>query len=436
MTQTNAITNSTIRTKRGAASLYVVIFTTLLLGIITLSFIRIIISEVGQTGNTDLSQSAYDSALAGVEDAKVALLRYHDCLSGRSTGSNGLECNAIISAMQEGIASESCDVVRDTLNRSTAEGSDREEVIIQESNDSSSTLLQAYTCVKIAEELPDYRTTLNSSFRTRIIPIRTASMDDIDSISIKWYSSVNNSGSTSLNFMPSGSYASFQPKNDYTPPVISVQLIQAGQSFVPNTDFNVPAGNTTTNRAEVFLYPVSSGAPSGAISAFAYTQTANKLPDDSFDQFGYESDRIEKVNCNLSGGKEFACEAEILLPSPINPPRSDNATFVRVGLPYGTPTTDISLELHKNGGSGSSIVDFNGVQASVDSTGRANDLYRRIETRIELVDIYYPYPEFTVQLDGTSQSDGIYKQFYSTQNCWASDDGEAHSCNNNDQNNY
>lgn len=67
--------------KKGVASLYVVIFATILFGVITLSFIRIILSESQQTGNDDLSQSAYDAAMAGVEDAKLAVNQWYK--SGR-----------------------------------------------------------------------------------------------------------------------------------------------------------------------------------------------------------------------------------------------------------------------------------------------------------------------------------------------------------------
>ena len=66
---------------QGAASIYVVVFTTLLLSVITISFICIILSESSQATSNELSQSAYDSALAGTEDAKVALMKYHDCLN-------------------------------------------------------------------------------------------------------------------------------------------------------------------------------------------------------------------------------------------------------------------------------------------------------------------------------------------------------------------
>ena len=59
------------KTKKGAASFYVVAFSTLILMIIATSFAAIIISEVTRTSNDDLAQSAYDSAMAGVEDAKT-----------------------------------------------------------------------------------------------------------------------------------------------------------------------------------------------------------------------------------------------------------------------------------------------------------------------------------------------------------------------------
>ena len=61
-----------IKNKKGAASFYIVAFSTLIMVIIAASFAAIIISEVTRTSNDDLAQSAYDSALAGVEDAKLA----------------------------------------------------------------------------------------------------------------------------------------------------------------------------------------------------------------------------------------------------------------------------------------------------------------------------------------------------------------------------
>ena len=76
----------------------------IILGIITLGFTRLMLSQATQTTNNDLSQSAYDSALAGVEDAKISVIKYHQCLNkGYSISTGTEECKFLIKTMQEGI---------------------------------------------------------------------------------------------------------------------------------------------------------------------------------------------------------------------------------------------------------------------------------------------------------------------------------------------
>jgi hypothetical protein len=65
----------------------------------------------------------------------------------------------------------------------------------------------------------------------------------------------------------------------------------------------------------------------------------------------------------------------------------------------------------------SKTLPFVGVQARVDSTGRANDLFRRVEARIELVDIYFPLPDYSVQANTD-----IVKNFWVTFNNWFGND--------------
>ena len=78
------------KTKKAAASIYIVIFTTTLLGVIALSFTRIMLAESLRTTNYSLSQSAYNSAQAGIEDAKIVLLRYQNCINfGKYSDSTG-----------------------------------------------------------------------------------------------------------------------------------------------------------------------------------------------------------------------------------------------------------------------------------------------------------------------------------------------------------
>lgn len=448
--------------KHGAASLYVVIFSTLLLGVITLSYIRIIVNEVSRNSNTDLSQSAYDSALAGIEDAKTTLLKYHECLSSGSNATRTDNCRHIISTLQGTngngkLNKDDCDTVNAALYKGAG------EVLIAEkrtgnNNNASTNLLQAYTCVTIAEELGDYRTTLNDGDRMALVPIRTSQINSINSIVIKWFSRSNGS---SLNYMnataPSAAQINtgmtLRPNNtssSYSPPVLYAQLIQTDPTFTPNTDFIVNKNGSHTDRAEVFLYPISKASIDKVteITTSSFANTADKVTDNSnnSDTGGGDSSRLRSVKChsawNKAGSDEYACTAVIGMPKPYNgDTRGDNTTFLRIGLPYGTPETDISVSLYsKSSGNvakylngedvNPGLINFQGVQAKIDSTGRANDMFRRVEARVELVDHYYPYPEFTIETTGS-----INKNYYITKNCWYADNGAIMiGCKNNNKN--
>ncbi len=419
-----------ITTKRGAVSIYAVVFLTLVFGIITLSFTRIIIGESIITVNTDLSKSAYDSAMAGVEDAKIAILKYHDCLSQGYTpnaNSNVGSCQRIIYEMQKGIAESSCDVVTNTLGRETG---DRGETIVQETqsksnNGSASYMEQAYTCVKITEETDDYLTTLTNADSTRIIPLRSADLSQVNAIQFSWYSTAN-AGVDGEKYMIGGSDSNTTLKDNsekYAPPIIALEIFQTDSSGgVP--DFNVAELNVNnynsrgTDHAMLIFEPRKGNAKNFVSKDSVYDHSDK-----------YNNDMIQ-TQCNATSSPNgFACTVTIELPDTYrHTPRVSATTFLKVNLPYKRPNTDISVALCKsvNDNACSGYTTLTGVQAAVDSTGRANDLYRRIETRIELVDLYYPYPEYALHLSGNDASD---KNFYVTRNCWKSDkSGGAQGC--------
>lgn len=410
---------TTIKTRSGAASLFITVFTILLLSIIALSFTRLIMSEVARTSNNDLSQSAYDSALAGIEDAKIALLKYHDCLNKGFKSDPHAQpdtCGRIIYAMSQGIAAQSCDTVANTLNRTIEDHG----VIVQETKNSTTTgnsanMLQAYTCVTIQEELNDYRSTLDTQNRIRIIPLRTAGtgggVNDIASIKLSWFSDVNANHNGIHNTKYSNDLTLPSSAERLAPPVVSVQLLQADQIFSLG-QLSTAAGDNNTNRGALYLKPVARGGSGDSLSSQIVSLSADKSDNQLF-----------TVNC-ASGA--FYCHSQIQLPNTFSGShlRNEGASFLIVTLPYGQPDTDISIQLYNQY---NKPLNFTGVQARVDSTGRANDLYRRVETRIELVDIHFPYPEFAIQMND-SETSVIGKDFWVTRDCWSAENGNKTDC--------
>lgn len=427
--------------KSGATSIYVVVIATLLFGVITVSFIRIIINEASRTTNDELAQSAYDSALAGVEDAKVALKKYYECVLTGADESDPVCTNvktAIEKSMQQNIITEEadgkvtvnqvyCDGVAEALGRPNNGG-----VLIKESTSGDSQTVQAYTCVTLSDTLSDYRSTLSSGSTIRVIPLKTGDDRGIDSVAalkISWFSQID--GTPPYNYgdtRRSGSYTRYSSDNGTgiyyspletasTPPTISAQVIQTSSVF-RLTDLDETNGDGQTDRATVFLTPTDSNDSAGVttisrdILRNSNIHTTTKQP--------------YKIRCNDSATSEFACSAILQLPEPVGGNRNSDTFFLVLSLPYGTPQTQFAVNLCHDDAC-NDIMNFSGVQVSIDSTGRANDMYSRVEARVEFSDASFPFPEFAIQATA-NDGDAIKKNFYVTSDCYVLTDkvDEAH----------
>ncbi len=397
--------------KEGVASFYVVVFATLILLVVVISFAAIIATEMTKSSNDDLSQSAYDSAMAGIEDAKLAYYDYQNCLFKKSAKSLPLpdndgsaSCGEILWYMESdekdykkynedhpGAELDRCDMVSYILGRNNQ---------VTESNVSNN-MQQEYTCVQLNNSLPDYRGTLSSSNTTKVVK---AKFDDVNAskinkIKISWY--VDTGAQKNYNSF-SSSRVSFKQQADI-PPTISLALLQTSELF-DLSDFDTTHGEQT-NRGMLYLVPTDnkSAANKDGDSNYlgAYNGDINYIDKKGFLK---SNDKTAQnlpyaVYCDPDGdeGEEFLCSAEVELPEPINGKRNDDTFVFIVGLPYGKPTTDFSMEFYCADGETCAktnvedeaiITDKNkanlkNVQVNIDSTGRANDLYRRLETRLE-----------------------------------------------------
>lgn len=437
------------RFKKGAASFYIVAFSTLILLIIATSFAAIIISSVTRTTNDDLSQSAYDSALAGIEDAKLAFYNYQNCLKQGDASAamprpgDPLTCSAIMWYVEQGGRNEAeteasdinystCDMVSRILGRvGTDEAS---EVVIQETDIASNNMQQAYTCTKINTSLKDYRSTLSSTNQIRVVRVKLdngVQAKDIKKVKISWGSNISENDFSYSNFssgkviFPQTGIVGFGKVA--TPPTISLALIQTANEF-SLSDFDTTRGSTT-NRGMVYMVPTGGDNGTAASKNVAGNYKAGYNAAEGINHIGAagfleSNNKLGDTNKNLpyavycprqseSSATEFACSTVLDLPDPVPNPvngererSNDTFTFV-VGLPYGKPATDFSLEFYCSEGTtcytdtfsyedgeGNTVTttedtnraNLKGVQIEIDSTGRANDLFRRVTARLEAAD--------------------------------------------------
>ncbi|MBQ3409759.1 hypothetical protein IJG66_00140, partial [Candidatus Saccharibacteria bacterium] len=186
--------------------------------------------------------------------------------------------------------------------------------------------------------------------------------------------------------------------------------------------------NSGTDRATMLFYPTSGSSENSG------TVTASRLIDSN--SKAYRNNPF-KVHCNNDASAPFLCNVFLEMPNTFKGgQRNEGTAYLIVTLPYGEPSTDFSVMLCTSTSGctddgtgtnpGTAVVEFTGVQTKVDSTGRANDLFRRVETRIELVDTYFPYPEFAIQMTGAGEESKIQKSFWVSNNCWISKNGGFH----------
>lgn len=413
--------------KKGAASFYIVAFATLILVVVASSFAIVIISEVSRTSNDDLSQSAYDAALAGVEDAKLAYSNYRICLEKHSsyndslTGDAWVNCQDIVYWMRH----PDCDMVAHILGRIGKY--EKGEVLVQETTTagggSSNNINEAYTCVMIETSLSDYRASLSSSNLYQVVKVNLDNgvrAADIEAVKLSWYSNREGAIHNFTNVLTTTNRVAFQSVNATkvaTPPMLAVGLVQTASVFTLE-QLNGRNVGATTDRATMYFVPTNS--TSMAINSVEnnyvgiYNGSMNKI---TAAQIASTNDHMKDlpfvVYCDPNISEEFMCSVTMVLPEPIGGNRSDETFMFTVALLYEQPDTDFALEFicrdnnpcstttNADGSTtATDVARLDGVQVVIDSTGRANDLYRRVEMRLEAADSTFTYPTYAIQVLG------------------------------------
>lgn len=367
----------------GAVSLFIVVFSTLLITVVTVGFISIMVQEQQQASMTDLSQSAYDSAQAGVEDAKRALLYYQNVCGGSDT----TKCTQAIKDSFSSTAS-----CNDAVKKLTDVGVSNREVAVQ-TNGIGNALDQAYTCVKVNLQTDDYVGVLGQD-TSKFVPL--IGVSDFNTIRIEWFSVKDLQGATTSVNVPSfilgspllnqSNWTSLASPN--RPSIMRAQFIQfSNKNGFSLSDFDSNTANASNNT--LFLYPSNIVDPGKSFGSDV-RQTAKN---------------ITQIHCEPSlASLVYSCSATIKLPKfPLTIKVGDDMAYLNITALYKKTNYRITLL------NGTTPVKFNAVQPSVDSTGRANDLFRRVQSRVELTDTNFPYPEAAVNI-----SDNFCKNFIIT----------------------
>lgn len=385
---------NTMRRQKGAVSIFVVVFSALLITVVTISFIRIMVNDQDRASRNDLSQSAYDSAQAGVEDAKRALLRY---LAACSTTGNATEC----ARAKQAVSSTNCnEIVRysdvigqDSENRTGATGTGFGEIKVQQrSSTGDADLDQAYTCVTAQLLTDDYIGDSPANTST-LVPLKVEQGRTFDTVTVEWFSREDLGGSTSegrvdlrntiespMPLLASGSWPGTRPS------VMRAQLMQVGGSFTLS-DFDQPA-NGESNANTLFMYPTSSSA---AGSSTELLGRDGRRAGDAVAPASPNNAPLP-VRCQNVTDGGYSCQMSLQLPNPVG--GGDRQAFLRLTPLYNGAHFRVTLS------NGMSSERFDSVQPIVDSTGRANDIFRRVASRVNLIDTSFPYPEGALDLTG------------------------------------
>lgn len=357
--------------ERGATSLVIVMFSVLLFVIVAVGFIQLMTSEQRASTDTELSRGAYDSALAGVEDGKRVLKA---CLDNPDLVNNPA-CAVIVAG--------NCSTVSDAGFVTQENGQVYLKSTTSTGGLTDTQYEQAYTCVKISLNTKDYRGYLNDDdgSSTVIVPLKTATA--ATQVSFQWFKL--SAGVDSLDNFPAPNL--LPVKTGWParrPPLLRVELINLQQGS-PITTLDGSSGAWTT-----YLYPKKKG---GVLPQY------NFLTIDGRDHSGSPSPLNtpksvwcnEDVTTNLSS---YVCDATITLPAGVD--TTNGGVYLRVTSMYNsadisaTPQYKVGVDVHD--------AELVQVQPSIDSTGRASDVFRRVEARVESADDDAAYPRATIDM--------------------------------------
>lgn len=371
----------------GFVSLFSTIFFMLLITVITLGFIQVMTNEQQQATNNDLSDSALASAQSGIEDGKRAILKYFSLTAGAQK-------NTYLTQMTSP-KSDTCDALTGSSIATDLGLSSTGNVV------NNSQIDQAYTCLSVNLNSPDFLSQQTVG-KSQIVPLQAVG-GSFEQVKVSWHllSSTVGKDGDGLPGSPSGTAPYYAAGPLLYPQVASGANPSWSRygypSYLRVELFGYPsAGSFTradiTQRSRtVLLVPTTSGGYNATTPIDLGTADPNP------GTFGQSELQPSTVTCDSTPAADigaYACTALLQLPAGATYTSSANNYFLRITPIYGQTHFRVAL-VHSG-----SEVSFNQVQPIVDATGRANNVYRRLQARV-MVNQMTNFPEYALESANT-----------------------------------
>jgi Tfp pilus assembly protein PilX len=357
--------------EQGATALVVVMFSVLLFAVVVVGFMQLMVGEQSASNDNELSRGAYDSALAGVEDGKRVL---QACFDGDTSACDVINANKCSTTSDAGLVGTSGDS-EVYLKSTSATGVNGESYE------------QAYTCVKVALNTPNYLGYLSATESSSVV-IPLVGESNASYVNLEWYSSsASGTGSLLTPPLPTSLLVTKANWPAKRPPVMRVELINMQPAVSDLSSQDSMAGQET-----IYLYPRKKSAIALPVSYLSDSDVRNKN--------GSGGVSLQTVGCddnitsNLSG---YVCNATLTLPAGLD--TTPTATEIRGGIYLRVTALYNSADFSATLQDGAyETINYVKVQPSIDSTGRAADVFRRVEARVESTDDMATYPRATIDI--------------------------------------
>lgn len=352
----------------GLVSIIVVMFTAILLMVVSTGFIRIMVQEESRASNNDLSRTAYESAVAGVEDSKRAIIA---CQRG---GSASAACTAI--------SAKKCSTIQDAGIISSLSNT---AVTIKSGSDKRYISGQAYTCVLIDSQTSDAVYSLKEG-SSRVIPLRVNK--EVSVIRIQWMMK-----SDKVSTISSADSGDSLPKRSMwpadAPALLRIQVVTPD-----GTTVNGQQSFDSSIVSTAFLRPSGIRVPRNLLDGVGFNAVSPQAARAASSTTNVTAS-VSPIACSKEAfdNNQYACSAYVTLPRKLV--AGNSMAFLRLMSIYNDADVRLSFD---NIGDGT--VKFDGVQPKVDSTGRAGDIYRRVSSRVSPSN-EINYPEYAVDVTGS-----------------------------------